>query len=464
MYNPEDIIAALSSPPVEAGHIGRSILRTSGTGCVKAFCRAFGGVRLGGKFTSTVLHIDGIDIDADILCFRQGHSYTGEEMVELHALAAAPVVELLLGRLLEFARLAGPGEFTLRAYLNGRLDLSQAEAVAEIVSGAGAFQVAAAQRLLAGGLARRVGETREKILDLLILLEAGMDFSTEDIEFISPPQARERLKTIRADLSALLAGPVRCEEMISLPRAALAGAVNAGKSTLLNTLLGVERSIVSGQAATTRDVLGGVLELDGISCVLMDCAGLMARPAGVLDELANRAALEALENCDLVLFCVDTAGTSDDDAALVLERLRGRPFILVGTKADMHGPDYSLREWSDKSAFIRAAVAGAKRAVVVSAKTSTGLDKLRAEIADRLLSRASAGPEDGRVTLTRRHRDALEEAAAQLGDAVNEIDAGRDELAAMFLRRAHEVLGGIEREDVNEEMLGRIFSRFCIGK
>jgi tRNA modification GTPase len=295
----------------------------------------------------------------------------------------------------------------------------------------------------------------------LSLIEAGLDFAGEDIEFVTKEQAVETIDGIQDQLGLLLAGSIRCEEEIHLPAVGLAGATNAGKSSLLNALLGKDRSIVSEQPATTRDVLTGVLELQRCNCALFDCAGLapQAGAAGVLDTLARAAATEALNCAQLVLLCVD-AGKSDyaEDIA-VAGCLRPGELVFVATRCDLLGPEQLSQKTAKLNKLFKA------QFTHTSALTGDGLDDLRRLIDSAIISAKVGAPEaDERVAITERHRQVVLEATKNMEDAARQINEGNDEVVAMLLRGAYDQLGGLEREDVDEAVLERIFSNFCIGK
>lgn len=292
MYDINDTITAISSPSTSTGRGGKSIIRMSGPQVLEMLAKMFrpeGEITKRGIVKGKIRIDDELEIATTVYVFFGPASYTGEDLVEIHIFEADVVVQQILRKLFAEARLAGPGEFTLRAYLNGRMDLSQAEAVAQVVAGSNKLQLEAAQKLLAGRLCETTGEIRSELLEILSLIEAGLDFAGEDIEFVTVQKAVDTISMIRSRLEELLAGSIRYEEEIHLPAVGLAGAPNAGKSSLLNALLGKDRSIVSPQRATTRDVLTGVLELDRCNCALFDCAGLLPsdRRAGVLDTLAR---------------------------------------------------------------------------------------------------------------------------------------------------------------------------------
>jgi len=527
MYDLNDTIVAVSSA---AGGV-RSIVRVTGPDAI-AVCRGLfepseisnlksqisnrtilpGSVRIN----------DDLCIDALLYPFLSPHSYTGQDLLELHVHASPCLVEALLERLLaEGCRTAGPGEFTARAYLNGKLDLAQAEAVNEIVNCSNALQLEAAERLLGGRLSQTTDRIRSDLLDLLSLIEAGLDFSGEDIEFINADQAAKRLADIQKDLEDLLAGSIRCETLMDLPAVGIAGAPNAGKSSLLNALLGWERSIVSPQAKTTRDVLTGVLTWEGcrpqaigrrdpsglqppavgwglphrdpcggknrwgkphptgesvdppFQCVLFDCAGLIPSPDNVLDELAQRAAIEALRHCSAVLFCVDFAKTDWSEDLAIRTLIRPKKVIFVATKADLvaEGRTESL------------AAAFEAEFLPVSAKTGQGLEPLvraiedavqgssvrsvpaRAYASEKITPRGvTTNGETSALALTARHRQAIAEAVENVRQAITEVEQGREEVAVMMIRAACEAISGIERQHLDEQVLDRVFSRFCVGK
>lgn len=510
MYDLSDTIAAVSSA---AGGV-RSIVRVTGPGAI-VVCEGLFEASEISNLTSQISNrsilsgcvriADALSVDATLYPFLAPHSYTGQDLIELHVQAAACLVEALLERLpAQGCRMAGPGEFTARAYLNGKLDLAQAEAVNEVVSSSNALQLEAAERLLGGRLAKMTDRIRSGLLDILSLIEAGLDFSGEDIEFISADLAAERLTDIQRALEDLLAGSIRYETLMDLPAVGIAGAPNAGKSSLLNALLGWERSIVSPQARTTRDVLTGVMtatvgwavptdspcvamktvgtahptcEPSGrlFQCVLFDCAGLIPSPEDILDELAQQAAVAALQRCEAVLFCVDSAKADWTEDLAIRTLIQPKRVIHVATKSDLIGNAASGRAQGLNAAF------GAEF-LSVSATERTGLPELVTAIEQAVCSRrgdacvartgkttprgvtTSAESGDSAVALTARHRQAVTDAVESVRQAIAEVKQGRDEVAAMMIRAACESISGLSRQHLDEQVLDRIFSRFCVGK
>jgi tRNA modification GTPase len=448
---------------------------------------------------------DTLAVDAYLYLFFAPHSYTGEDLAEIHVNASPVIVETLVQDLLARGlRTAGPGEFTARAYLNGKLDLAQAEAVNEVISSSNRLQLDAAQRLLSGRLTKTAEEIHSSLLDVLSRIEAGLDFSGEDIEFIGAREAAERLTTIQKSLEELLAGSIRYETLLDLPAVGIAGAPNAGKSSLLNALLGWERSIVSPQPKTTRDVLTGVLTADRFQCVLFDCAGLLPvvapPPSGVnvepsrghragdpqrriprwgappkrdlprlgsrldhMDELAQRAALEALQHCAAVLFCVDATKPDPSDDLALRSLIQPKSVIHVATKADL----LSREELSWKLRDLRSIFEA--EFLSTSAKTALGLRELLCSVEKTVVpgfESAIRNPQSAinMLALTARHRQAVTEASEQIAQAIVEVNRGNEEVAVLMIRAACQGLSQIEQQSLDEQVLDRIFSRFCIGK
>jgi len=404
---------------------------------------------------------DELKIDAQLYLFIAPHSYTGEDVAEIHVYTNSAVTEMLVSNLLEKGlRMAEPGEFTARAYLNGKLDLAQAEAVNEIIVSSNEYQLAAAEKLLDGRLGEITAKLRADLMDLLSLIEAGMDFSGEDIEFISRPDAVEKASEIKDQLEQLLSGSVHYESVIDLPAVGIAGAPNAGKSSLLNKLLGKERSIVSNRHKTTRDVLTGVCTLPHCRCVLFDCAGLLIHPEDILDELAQKAAIEALRNSSVVIFCADITKTEWSEDTAIRKLIEPKIFVPIATKCDLI-PDQLL---SDHIAALNESFN--VNFLPTSSQTGRGIELLRQTIDGKLTEKFEV-PHTASIALTARHRKAVTEAIGQIRESVDELNNGNNEVAAMTLRTAYQAVSDIEQPGaahIDDQILGQIFSRFCIGK
>lgn len=464
MLNVDDTIAAVSTATVPAGTVGRSVIRISGpdTFSILSNILTTSTPIQKSRISPCIIHVDDeLDIPGSLYAFFQPHSYTGEDLAELHLDTCAAVVETVLNKLYQYLRPAAPGEFTQRAYLNSKMDLTQAEAVAEIVSAANTTQLDAAEQLLKGQFSATISKLREQIVELLGLLEAGLDFSEEDIAFITQDEALNRIQSCSDTLTGLLNNSIRCERIIDLDAIGLAGVPNAGKSRLLNALLGQSRSIVSDTEATTRDVLTGILQLEHLDCVLFDCAGLLneQQQNTLINRLSHEASITALNKAAVVLFCVD-AGKQDTAADVQMrQQITAESVIYVMTKTDaVPAGELSQRRLALQERF------GAEF-ILTSSATGAGLDELKKVIRESLLQlRRGDREHQDRLTINQRHERKLSEAIKLLNESAEEIKANSAEIAAMLLRQAHEQLGTLETEDISETILDSIFSRFCIGK
>ena len=469
MYALNDTIVAVSSPASQQ----RVIIRVAGPHTLDEIGRVFR-PRISKKtnnVTSGSITIDAdLKVDAKLYLFLSPHSYTGDDLAEIHLYTNPAAVEALIGKLLSRRlRMAGPGEFTARAYLNGKVDLAQAEAVAKIVASSNQLQLAAAEKLLAGRLSETTEKAASSIMDCLSLIEAGIDFSTEDIEFIKRPEAIARLTKIKTELEQLLAGSISYESVTDLPAVGIVGTPNAGKSSLLNKLLGTARSIVSAQHRTTRDVLTGLLTTAHGKCVLFDCAGLIIQPDNILDQLAQAAAIEAVQNSSAVVFCVDISKQDWSEDAAIKKIIGPKSLIPVATKSDLLSKELLAKRLARlNKLFI-------PEFLSTSAKSGAGVELLRS-IIDRKLMELSVGSTHwtaygsqltahvSSVALTARHKQAVTEAIENIDDAVNEVKADNDEIVAMLLRVAYRAVSDIARHDLDEKLLQNIFRKFCIGK
>ncbi len=467
MYELNATIVAVSSPTSHK----RVIVRITGPATVETCKRIFRSpipayVAKENALTAANATIDDeLEVETQLYLFFSPHSYTGEDVAEIHMHTNPAVTAALLDRLLQMGlRPAGPGEFTARAYLNGKIDLAQAEAVNEVIVSSNTFQLAAAEKLLSGRLSQTITQVRSAIMDCLSLIEAELDFSGEDIEVINRQEATDRLNAIKKQLEELLSGSISDESVIDLPAVGIAGATNAGKSSLINRLLGTERSIVSDQQKTTRDVLTGLLTLKHYKCVLFDCAGLIPEPSDILDELAQQAAIEALRNSDVVVFCADISkgfpqgGVPEwTQDALVRRLMKPKVLVSAATKCDL----LCKKVLSDRLAKLHELFG--IEFLPVSSKTGAGTERLR-ETIDRKLVEEFKIPRTSGAVLTARHKKAVTETIENISESTNELRAGNDEVTAMMLRAAYHAISGIEQHNVDDEILDKIFSRFCIGK
>lgn len=457
MYNTNDTIFAVSSPT--SGH--RVIIRITGHDTIEACRKIFyskSPFQAQLRITEGKLQVDNeLEISALLYFFPSPHSYTGDDVAEIHVYSNPCITESILDKLiLDGLRIAEPGEFTARAYLNGKMDLSQAEAVNEIIVSTNQFQLSAAQNLLTGRLSQTTEKICSAIMDCMSRIEAGLDFSGETIEFITQSEAFEKLTAINKQLKELLAGSIKYESVMDLPSVGIAGAPNAGKSTLINKLLGSQRSIVSKERKTTRDVLTGLLELEHSNCVLFDCAGLITEPENILDELAQLSAKEALLNSTIVIFCVDITkkNLAEDFAARKL--INPKFLISAASKCDLiKKEDLPKRLDMLKNLF-------GDNFLPFSARTGQGIDILLEKIDSSLSSQTTNF--ESPLALVSRHKKAVTEAITNLKESIEELNSGNDEVCTMYLRAAFKELSQIEQHNIDDQILEQIFSRFCIGK
>ncbi len=379
-------------------------------------------------------------------------SFTREDVAEFHLPGAPPLLAAALERLLDLGAVpAAPGEFTRRAFLSGRIDLTRAVGVLALVAARNESERRAGRALLAGGLADRVGLLRERLEDLRALAEASLDFDERDTGHVPEREIEDLALSARAALTEALDWEVARARAAGEPRVVLAGAENAGKSALFNRLMGAEAAIVSPLPGTTRDVLSRVMEIDGHACRLIDTAGVEGPDAsGAVVQAARRAARTACESADLLVWVVDASA-----AGVVRDPPQGACALLVWNKIDLPGVVPAPPP----------ALAGRLPWVATSALTGAGLSDLRAAIA-RELGPAAPGEGAGLSReLSLRHRGALEKASRALAEGLA-VWRGRAplELLAEHLRRATEALDEITGATTPEDLLDRIFARFCLGK
>jgi len=445
-----DTIAALATPP---GRGGVGVVRVSGP-LVKKIAESVLGFcpkpRL--AVLKKFLDAENQSIDSGLaLYFPTPHSFTGEDVLELQGHGGRVVMDMLLARLFELgARPARPGEFSERAFLNDKIDLAQAEAIADLIDSGSSEAARAAMRSLQGEFSNRVHELAEKMLYLRMYIEAAIDFPEEEIDFLADTKLQQLIVACQQSMQALLAdteqGCVLREGLVLV----IAGLPNAGKSSLLNALAGRETAIVTDIPGTTRDVLREHIQLNGLPLEIIDTAGLRDSDDSIEIEGVKRAWAE-IKQADRLLFVVDENIGIDADTQSLLERLPEKmPRTIVHNKIDLAECKAGVVTETEQTH------------VYVSAKTGAGLKELSQHLQDCAGYR-EAGSDS--FSARRRHLDALRRAAEFVDkgvDALQQQQAG--ELVAEDLRLAHQELGRITGEVSSDDLLGEIFSSFCIGK
>ena len=459
----DDCIAAIATPP-GAGALG--VIRLSGKGAFRIGGSLFRGASLSEARSHTIhvgtLHdVDGRLLDEVVaLVFRGPQSYTGEDVLEFSCHGSPYVLEQVLqGLLRQGARLARPGEFTLRAYLNGRIDLSQAEAVGDLIAATTAGEHRFALQQLRGGISREMGVLRQKLLDFASLIELELDFGEEDVAFADRSELIRLVDHIADRLQPLLESFSWGNAVKEGVHTVIAGRPNAGKSTLLNALLDESRAIVSEMAGTTRDTIESNLVIGGIRFRLVDTAGIRSDPDG-LEALGIERTRAELTRARLVLYVFDVAVTRAEEVLADVEGWLGSgcKVLLVANKMDLH-------PYATFDQFFAKGVGGllADQWVPVSARNDMNVSFLKERLRDFVL--ADAQHPDATVVTNARHYEALLRVMESM-DAVREgLASGiSGDFLAMDIRRAIHWLGEITGKMGVEDLLGHIFSKFCIGK
>ncbi len=443
-----DTVVAIATPP---GSGGIGIVRLSGPQVPRIALDWIGELPAARRARLAALRdASGELIDhALVLYFEAPHSFTGEHVLEIHAHGAPVVLKALRARACALgARPARAGEFSERAFLNGKFDLAQAEAVADLIASKSQAQARAALRSLQGEFSSRVQALLHSLVNLRAHIEAAIDFPEEEIDFLSDPVLRARMDALREGLSVLLMETRRGVQLTDGLHVVIVGRPNVGKSSLLNALAADERAIVTDIPGTTRDVLREEVRLDDVTLTLADTAGLR-ESNDVVETEGVRRARDELRRADLALL-ITQAAQAETDLALLRDLPESLPRLIVINKIDLDGmnPGYGSRDGIEL--------------IALSAKTGVGLELLR----ETLKRRAGANDtEEGAFSARARHVLALERAQVHVQNAVRVLAESRaGELAAEELRQAQRHLGEITGEFTTEDLLGAIFSSFCIGK
>lgn len=447
---PLESIAALATPP---GHGGIGVIRISGSLATKAAQQILGHLPKPrfAEYLPFKGHADEIIDEGIALFFPSPNSFTGEDVLELQGHGGPVVMDRLLSTILEGGeiRAANPGEFSERAFLNGKMDLAQAEAIADLIEASSVEAAQSALRSLHGEFSEKIDYLVEKLTELRIYVESAIDFPEEEIDFLADGEVQQRLTDVTNRLQQVQQSAKQGNILREGMNIVLAGQPNAGKSSLLNALAGEESAIVTEIAGTTRDLLKQEINIDGMPLHIIDTAGLRESNDPVEQEGIRRA-WKAIEAADRVLLLIDDrVGFGDQDEKILEQFPESLAVTVIHNKIDLTDSEASIDE------------VGSRARVSLSARDGIGIDILRVHIKE---SMGYKGHGEGSFMARRRHLDAINRAQHNLNNGQQLLDQGSGELLAEELRLAQIALGEITGEVTSDELLGKIFSSFCIGK
>jgi tRNA modification GTPase len=456
LTNWDDTIVALATPP-GVGAIG--IIRLSGKDAFSIINQLFPSRDLN-KEPSHTLHVgfikeEGKDIDEVVVSiFKNQKSYTGEDVVEISCHGSPYVQQQVIDACVKRgARLARPGEFTQRAFLNGKLDLTQAEAVADLIASNTAASQKEVFHTIRGGFSENLKELRERLIRFSALIELELDFSQEDVEFADRKQFYALIDELTTSTDSLVSSFQLGNVIKNGVSVAIIGKPNAGKSTLLNTLLNENRAIVSDIPGTTRDTIEEVINIDGILFRLIDTAGIRQHSNDIIESAGIERSLEKMKQADLVLYLFDAAETTTEagNKKSEFDNLNLN-YLMVANKIDLAGEDIARKKFS-----------GMEKIIFISAKHHLHTEVLKRSMVDTVLQEQVQI--ENTVVTNARHYHALKEVAKSLTDIKEGLDKKLPgDLLSLDIRRSLHYLGEITGEITNEDQLDYIFSKFCIGK
>ena len=453
MYNPHDTICAISTPP---GESALAIVRLSGIESKAIVERFFKGTKLEDRKASFGELIDEHSSILDqvvAIWYKKPKSYTVEDMVEIichGGYVVSQQIQELLCR--HGARLAEPGEFTFRAFINGRIDLTEAEAVNSIIKAKSSRSKKLAIRNLEGKLRAKLEEINTKLFDLITLLEAQIDFSDDEITRVNPKEIKSTLAEVLDIINDIKSTYDIGRISEGRAQIAIVGAPNVGKSSLFNVLLKVDRAIVTEIPGTTRDYLSEYIDIGGYPVILTDTAGVRSSEETV-ELLGIDRTYELIDDVDLCIFMLDASRPINEDDRKIADALRNQNYILVENKSDLKTTPHELNE----------KLFASRKTMQMSALTEDGVPELISKLKSYLIGKLSE-PSEG-VLLSQRQYDCAWKASEAIDSGISLIDSNEpEEIIVSLLREALENIGELTGRVTSEDILNSIFSKFCIGK
>lgn len=459
MYDTTDTIAAIATP---LGESGIGVIRISGSKAYDvgdAIFQSKSSLPLAQRRDRSIQYglivdDDGKAVDEVILLIMKGpRSYTAEDVLEIQCHGGRQSLSEILGLVLRHgARLANPGEFTQRAFVNGRLDLAQAEAVMDVIQAKSAQGLTSAVSQLEGRLSRVVGDMRLHLTDFITRLEVTVDYPEEDLEDIEVPDIAGAIREMERRLDDMLAESKSGRMMRDGVMAAIAGTPNAGKSSLLNRFLETERAIVTDVPGTTRDVIEEWISIQGVPICLVDTAGIRSTDDTV-EQIGVRRAKEYMERADIILVVVDQSRPLQEEDRQILETARGRQALIVLNKEDLQ-PAFETEELQSYGLPL----------LSISASTGAGMGELKDAMLSLALQQGLTAAQSALLANTR-HIELVRQSREALQRALDTIEVGMPvDCAIVDIREAWELLGSITGDTVHDDIIEEIFSRFCLGK
>ncbi len=438
-------ISAIATAP---GRGGVAIIRVSGSSALSLASKMFnpsGKIKVEdfepNKMYPGTIVAEGFTDYGMCVYFKAPKSFTGEDTIELHCHGGVHIARgILMATVAKGARLATAGEFTKRAFLNGKLSLASAEGMVDMINAQSLAEVRAGRQMYTEQLTNKIIDIQSKLTDILAGISADIDYPEEDVESTELYDVKERMQRILGSIESLLTSYYSCGKRIKEGvNVAICGKPNVGKSSLLNRLLGYDKAIVSSTAGTTRDIVEGSIELDGVRYNLFDTAGIR-QTDGEIENIGIRMAERTLAAADAVLFLTDLS--LDDEEVRLRSLLEGLNVIRVFNKCDIYGSQSGVD-------------------INISAKTGEGIDELKAQLVSKCMDGYA---QDGSYVLEERHANALQRAKTAVENALSNMDYMPLDMISTDLRNCWEILGEITGQTANEDIINTVFAKFCVGK